>query len=86
VKQVLPAFTIPGPHKPKNMESFLFPSLYHLSALQREGLPIWDALTKVISLSHPFFALSTADGPAMAYLNGLVGHHGKLGLLAHRPP
>ena len=79
VKHVLPAFTIPGPHKPKNMDSFLFPSLYHLSALQREGLTIWDALRQVIFVSHPFFALGTADGPAMAYLNGLVGHHGKLG-------
>ncbi|KAJ6492467.1 hypothetical protein C8R47DRAFT_928787, partial [Mycena vitilis] len=26
-----------------------------------------------------FFALATADGPGMATLNGLVGHHGKHG-------
>jgi hypothetical protein len=79
MKQVLPAFTIPGPNKPKNIDSFLFPCLYHLSALQREGLPIWDASRNVIFISRPFFALGTADGPAMAYLNGLVGHNGKLG-------
>jgi hypothetical protein len=79
MKQVLPAFTIPGPNKPKNIDSFLFPCLYHLSALQREGLPIWDASRDMIFISRPFFALGTADGPAMAYLNGLVGHNGKLG-------
>ena len=85
VKHVLPAFTIPGPRKPKNMDSFLFPCLYHLSALQQEGLPIWDALRNVVFVSRPFFSLGTADGPAMAYLNGLVGHHGKLGcrLIVH---
>jgi hypothetical protein len=30
-------------------------------------------------VSKPFFALGTADGPGMATLNGLVGHHGKHG-------
>ncbi|KAG2052081.1 hypothetical protein BDR06DRAFT_828194, partial [Suillus hirtellus] len=30
-------------------------------------------------LSNPFLALGTADGPGLAYLDGLVGHHGKNG-------
>jgi hypothetical protein len=34
---------IPGPNNPKNMDSFLFPELQHLAALQREGLVVWDA-------------------------------------------
>ncbi len=33
-------------------------------------------------LSKLFLALNTADGPGMAYLNGLVGHHGKYGCRA----
>jgi hypothetical protein len=33
---------IPGPNNPKNTDSFLFPGLQHLAALQREGLVVWD--------------------------------------------
>jgi len=29
---------IPGPNNPKNIDSFLFPGLQHLVALQKEGL------------------------------------------------
>jgi Transposase family tnp2 len=42
-KYILPGGFILGPHKPKNLDSFLFPGLHHLAALQREGLQIWDA-------------------------------------------
>ena len=78
-KNVLPGGFIPGPNKPKNLDSFLFPGLHHVSALQREGLSVWNALTGTTHLSYPFFALGTADGPGLTYLNGLVGHHGKNG-------
>jgi hypothetical protein len=37
---VLPAFTIPGPNTPRNVDSFLYRSLQHLAALQKDGLPI----------------------------------------------
>ena len=40
---VIPGGFIPGPKKPKNLDSFLFPGLYHLAALQKEGLAIWNA-------------------------------------------
>jgi hypothetical protein len=78
-KYVLIGAIIPGPHKPKIVDSYLFPGLHHFSALQKEGLPIWDAFHNVVEISHLFFALGTADGPGMTYLNGLVGHHGKNG-------
>ncbi|KAH7916883.1 hypothetical protein BV22DRAFT_1027281, partial [Leucogyrophana mollusca] len=42
-KYVLPGVIIPGPNKPKNLDSFLFPGFHHLAAIQKEGLPIWDA-------------------------------------------
>ena len=32
-KHVLPGGFIPGPNKPKNLDSFLFPGLHHLHAL-----------------------------------------------------
>ncbi|KAI0364294.1 hypothetical protein BV20DRAFT_908711, partial [Pilatotrama ljubarskyi] len=65
--------------KPKNLESFLFPGLYHIAALQREGLKIWDAAEERLFTSFPIIIFATADSPAMAYLNGLVGHHGAQG-------
>jgi hypothetical protein len=36
---VLFGAVIPGPNKPKILESFLFPGLHHLSAIQKEGYP-----------------------------------------------
>ncbi|KAG2340373.1 hypothetical protein BDR05DRAFT_984087 [Suillus weaverae] len=62
-KCVLPGIIIPGPRKPKNLDSFLYPSFHHLSAIQQEGLTIWDAARNTSLVSHPFLALGTADGP-----------------------
>ena len=64
----------------KLTESFLFPALYHISALQNEGLKIWDASTKTFNeKSIPHLGFGTADGPAMANMTGMVGHSGKYG-------
>jgi hypothetical protein len=76
---VLPAFTIPGPNPPRNMDSFLFRSLQHLAALQKDSMSMWDASKGANVTSYPFFALGTADGPGLTHLNGLVGHLGKNG-------
>ncbi|KAJ7686281.1 hypothetical protein B0H17DRAFT_892705, partial [Mycena rosella] len=63
--------------KPKHPDSFIYTGLYHLAALQREGLKVWDSIEKKVLDTNPFLALATADGPGMACLNGCVGHHGK---------
>ncbi len=76
-KHIIPGAIIPGPEKPKNIDSFLFPGMYHLSALQREGLKIWDACKKRLAVCRPFLAIVAADGPAMAWISGFVGHQGK---------
>jgi hypothetical protein len=78
-KYIMPGAFIPGPKKPKHLESFLLPGLAHLSALQQEGLPIWDASQNRVFRSNPFLLMATADAPGMALLNRLVGHHGKAG-------
>ena len=76
---VIPAGFIPGPEKMKDGDSFLYPVLYHISALQTEGLQIWDAsMESHISQSRPFVFM-TADSPAMAMVSGMVGHSGKYG-------
>ncbi|KAG6905556.1 hypothetical protein DXG01_002009 [Tephrocybe rancida] len=82
-RKVLPAIIIPGPNKPKIIDSFLFCSLYHVSALQREndgqGLAVWDVKTESVINSHILFALATADAVGMTELDGRVGHHGAQG-------
>ena len=78
-KHVLPGTIIPGPKKPKFIKSFLFPGFYHLSAVQREGLRIWDASQSCEFVSHLFFFLGCADGPGLVLLSNFVGHSGKCG-------
>ncbi|THU85176.1 hypothetical protein K435DRAFT_686061 [Dendrothele bispora CBS 962.96] len=71
---VHPSTLIGGPNKPKHLDSFLFPEMYHLIALQREGLAIWDAyMNTKIPKSVPFSGYESADAPAMALLAGMVG-------------
>ncbi|OBZ72992.1 hypothetical protein A0H81_07205 [Grifola frondosa] len=61
-EHIIPGGVIPGPSKPKNLDSFLFPGLYHIAALQNEGgVWLWDALIKSKYQSRPFLALATAD-------------------------
>lgn len=78
-KCVLPGGFILGPEKLKNLDSFIFPGLHHLAAIQRDRLTVWSALDNTIFESHPFLALVTADGPAMTALSRCVGHHSKHG-------
>ena len=64
---VLPGGFIPGPNKPKHLDSFLFPGMHHLAALQREGLQIWDASSDSSYTSYPYLLFTTADGPGLVY-------------------
>ena len=77
--QVLPGGFIPGPNKPKNIDSFLIVGLHHLTVIQHEGLQIYDAHRGITFRSNPYLLYPTADGPGLVYLDGLVGHSGKNG-------
>ena len=79
IRNILPGGVIPGPETPGDLDSFLFPGLAHLSALQTEGLPIWDAHTPERAISLLFLLLVLADAMGMAELSGSVGHHGRKG-------
>ena len=79
IRNILPGGVIPGPCSPGDLDSFLFPGLAHVSALQREGLPVWDAYHRRRALSFLFLLLVLADAVAMAHLSGSVGHHGRKG-------
>ena len=77
---VIPGAIVPGPNKPGDIDSFLFPSLFHVAALQREGLWIYDAsLGTYIARSTPMVFFATADSPGSASMSGMVGHSGKFG-------
>ena len=79
IKNILPGGVIPGPEHPDNMESFLFPGLAHVSAIQKEGLRLWDAYHQRVVLSFVFLFLVLADCIGMAVISGSVGHHGRKG-------
>ena len=79
IRNILPGGIIPGPGHPKNLDSFLFPGLAHVSALQKEGLRIYDSYRREVYTSLVFLILALADAIAMAELSGSVGHHGKRG-------
>ena len=76
---ILPGGVIPGPEEPKNIDSFLFPGLAHVSALQRKGLPIWDTYHQRRTLSSPFLHLVLVDTIAMTQLTRSAGHQGRKG-------
>jgi len=79
IRNILPGGVIPGPDAPGNIDSFLFPGLAHVSALQKEGLPVWDAYRQMVVISILFVLLVLADAVAMKDLSGSVGHHGRKG-------
>lgn len=77
-RYVVPGGFIPGPSKPQIMDSYLFPGLHHIAAINKlGGLPIWDAHTGELIISRLFLLLAGGDGPAVTHLNGLVGTAGK---------
>ena len=77
---VIPGAIVPGPNKPGDIDSFLFPSLYHVAALQREGLRIYDAaMDSYISHSKPLVIFATADSLGGAAMSEMVGHSRKFG-------
>jgi hypothetical protein len=72
-KLVLPGGFIPGPKPPKIVDSFLMPGIHHLSAIQNEGLKIWDAQHDKVFVSKVFMLVACADVLGMAAISGLVG-------------
>ena len=79
IRNIIPGGIIPGPGKPGDLDSFLFPGLAHVSALQKSGLPLWDAYLGRRVISFLFLLLVLADAVAMAELTASVGHHGRRG-------
>ena len=76
---------IPGPNKPKNIDSFLFVGLHHIAVLQRKGLHIWDASENCVFKSDLYLLFTTADSPGLVCWDGMVGHSSKKGCWVYCP-
>ena len=79
IRNILLGGVIPGPEHPGDLDSFLFPGLAHVSALQCKGLPIWDSYRRVRVDTLVYILLVLADAITMYYLSGSVDHHGRKG-------
>ena len=69
-----PGAIIPGPSKSWDIDSFMFPSLYHITTLQHEGLRIYNVSLNAMVQSHPLVILGMADSPGSAFMSGMVSH------------
>jgi hypothetical protein len=65
IRNILLGGVIPGPGHPKYLDSFLFPGLAHVSALQKEGFPIYDSY-------HQRVAVRADATPELCSLAGVV--------------
>ena len=75
---VIPGAIVPGPNKPGDLDSFLYPSLCHIAALQCEGLRIYNlSINALIPCLIPCVLFGTADSLGSAAMSGMVGHIGK---------
>ncbi|KAG7089247.1 hypothetical protein E1B28_010946 [Marasmius oreades] len=83
---VMPLFVVGGPNAATH-DSFKLPTLAHLAACQRHGIPVWDGLLNKSSRKFPFLLFALADTVAMAHMSKSVGHHGCSGcwLLCEMP-
>jgi hypothetical protein len=79
IRNILLGGIIPGPESPGDLDSFLFPGLAHLSALQKEGLQICNSHDQEQAVAFLFLLLVLADAVVMAHVSGSVGHHGRKG-------
>lgn len=71
--------TIPGPNPPVYHDSYISVILEHLAALQKDGLPVWDAAQGKMIIDRPFLAYAGADRVAHAPISGSAGHHARYG-------
>jgi hypothetical protein len=79
IRSIVPGGVIPGPKNPKHLDSFLFPGLAHVSAVQKKGMMVWDGYRRVKTPSNIILWLILADTIAMTEVSGSVGHHGRKG-------
>ena len=71
---IIPLCVIPGPKKPKDFDSFLWPALQEFLKLSI-GVPAFDALTVSQFLLCAFLIIVSGDIPAVSMVMQMKGHN-----------
>jgi hypothetical protein len=74
-KNIIPVGVIPGPKKPSDMDSFLWPLVQELIQLEI-GIKAFDALTRRAFLLRAFLILVFGDIPAISMVMRMKGQNG----------
>ena len=75
LKNLIPISNIPGPKKPKDMDSFLCPLVEELMKLS-DGVRAFDARTGSLFRLRAFLLLAFGDIPVVSFLLKMKGHNG----------
>lgn len=75
VNQILALGVIPGPKKPQDCDSFLWPFLQEMFHLAN-GVRAFDILTATLFLLHAYLIVVFGDIPAIAMIMRMKGHNG----------
>jgi hypothetical protein len=70
VKNILASLVIPGPKKPKFIDTFLRPLVDELLLLEK-GIPAFDGQTRTVFQLRAWATMVTGDGPALAEAIGM---------------
>lgn len=71
----IPVGVVPGPKKPVDIDSFLWPLVCELNQLQL-GVRAYDGLEKQLFLLRAFLIIGAGDIPAITMLMNMKGHNG----------
>lgn len=76
---LIPGAIVPGLKKPWDINSFMFPLLYHIAILQCKGLTLYDVFLGTLIQYCPLVVFRMADSPDSAFMSRMVGHSGCVG-------
>jgi len=75
INHILALGVIPGPKKPHDIDSFLWPVITELLKLLR-GIPSYDVLHTAFFLLRAYLIICSGDIPAVSMLMHMKGHNG----------
>ena len=76
IRNTMPLGTMPGPKKPKDADSYLFPAVQELLELMC-GVVAFDSLLDSCFTMHAYLIHVFGDIPAISMTMGMKGHNGK---------
>jgi hypothetical protein len=75
IGNIIPLGTMPGPKKPKDADSYLFPAVQELLELER-GVVAFDSLSDSLFTMHAYLIRVFGDIPAISMIMRMKGHNG----------